>query len=64
MHFPIKAVADAGGRRDVAALMKCDQQTDEATLRPVMENAFPNQGSVPLAVSPLVRSPATPSRRN
>ncbi|MBX6330912.1 MAG: site-specific integrase, partial [Gemmatimonadaceae bacterium] len=60
MHFPIKAVADAGGWRDVATLMKCYQQTDEATLRAVMENASPLPASVPWAAPPLVLSPATP----
>lgn len=36
MHLPVKAVADAGGWKDVMTLMTCYQQTDEATLLEVM----------------------------
>lgn len=36
MHLPIKAVADAGGWKDAMTLIKCYQQTDEATLLAVM----------------------------
>lgn len=43
MHFPIKAVAEAGGWSDVTTLMKCYQQSDEATLLEVMEGAKNNK---------------------
>ena len=36
MHHPLKAVADAGGWKDVATLLTCYQQTDDATLLAVM----------------------------
>lgn len=36
MHHPLRAVADAGGWKDVATLVTCYQQTDEATLLAVM----------------------------
>lgn len=36
MHHPLKAVADAGGWKDVGTLLTCYQQTDEATLLAVM----------------------------
>ncbi len=36
MHFPIKAVADAGGWSDVTTLQTCYQQTDESGLLAVM----------------------------
>jgi hypothetical protein len=39
MHFPLKAVADAGGWKDVATLVRCYHQTDEQTLPAVMTNA-------------------------
>jgi integrase len=35
-HHPLKAIADAGGRKDVATLLTCYQQTDQATLLAVM----------------------------
>ncbi|HEV8599330.1 MAG TPA: hypothetical protein VGQ69_08225 [Gemmatimonadales bacterium] len=38
MHFPLKAVADAGGWKDVTTLVRCYQQTDERTLLAVMAN--------------------------
>lgn len=38
MHFPLKAVADAGGWKDVTTLVRCYQQTDERTLLAVMVN--------------------------
>jgi integrase len=38
MHFPLKAVADAGGWRDITTLVRCYQQTDEDTLLAVMSN--------------------------
>lgn len=41
MHFPLKAVADAGGWKDVATLVRCYQQTDEATLLAVIANDRP-----------------------
>jgi integrase len=41
MHFPLKAVADAGGWKDVTTLVRCYQQTDEETLLAVMANARP-----------------------
>lgn len=37
MGHPIKAVAEAGGWKDVTTLMKCYQHSDEATLLEVME---------------------------
>ena len=36
MHLPLKAVADAGGWKDVSTLLTCYQQSDEATLLAVM----------------------------
>lgn len=36
MHHPLKAVADAGGWKDVATLLTCYQQTDQETLLAVM----------------------------
>jgi hypothetical protein len=39
MHFPLKAVADAGGWKDVATLVRCYHQTDEQTLPAAMTNA-------------------------
>jgi integrase len=36
MHHPLRAVADAGGWKDVATLLTCYQQTDESTLLAVM----------------------------
>jgi len=36
LHLPLKAVADAGGWKDVMTLVKCYQQTDDATLLAVM----------------------------
>ena len=36
MHFPLKAVADAGGWKDTATLLTCYQQSDDATLLAVM----------------------------
>ena len=39
MHFPLKAVADAGGWKDVTTLVRYYQQTDEWTLLAVMANA-------------------------
>ena len=36
MHHPLKAIADAGGWKDVATLLTCYQQTDQATLLAVM----------------------------
>jgi integrase len=41
MHFPLKAVADAGGWKDVTTLVRCYQQTDDRTLLAVMANARP-----------------------
>ena len=38
MHFPLKAVADAGGWKDVTTLVRCYQQTDERTLLAVIAN--------------------------
>lgn len=38
MRFPLKAVADAGGWKDVTTLVRCYQQTDERTLLAVMAN--------------------------
>ncbi len=43
MHFPLKAVADAGGWKDVTTLVRCYQQTDERTLLAVMANAQPGR---------------------
>jgi integrase len=39
MHHPLRAVADAGGWKDVGTLLTCYQQTDEATLLAVMGEA-------------------------
>lgn len=36
MHHPLRAVADAGGWKDVATLVTCYQQTDQETLLAVM----------------------------
>jgi len=36
MHHPLRAVADAGGWKDVGTLLTCYQQTDEETLLAVM----------------------------
>ena len=36
MHFPLKAVAVAGGWKDTATLLTCYQQSDDATLLAVM----------------------------
>jgi hypothetical protein len=33
LHLPLKAVANAGGWKDVMTLVKCYQQTDDATLK-------------------------------
>jgi integrase len=41
MHLPLKAVADAGGWKDVATLMKCYQHSDAQTLLNVMANRSP-----------------------
>lgn len=41
MHLPVKAVADAGGWRDVTTLMRSYQHADEATLLAVMANKRP-----------------------
>jgi hypothetical protein len=38
MRFPLKAVVDAGGWKDVTTLVRCYQQTDERTLLAVMAN--------------------------
>lgn len=38
MHLPLKAVADAGGWKDVTTLMRCYQHADEALLLAVMTN--------------------------
>ena len=38
MHFPLKVVADAGGWKDVATLVRCYQQTDDRTLLAVIAN--------------------------
>jgi hypothetical protein len=38
MHFPLKAVADAGGWKDITTLMRCYQRTDEDVLLAVMSN--------------------------
>jgi hypothetical protein len=36
MHLPLKAVADAGGWKDIATLTTCYQHTDDVTLLAVM----------------------------
>ena len=36
MHLPLKAVADAGGWKDVTTLLTCYQHADEAALLEVM----------------------------
>jgi integrase len=36
MHFPLNAIADAGGWKDVATLVRCYQHADEATMLKVM----------------------------
>lgn len=38
MHLPLKAVADAGGWKDITTLMKCYQHSDDNTLLRVIEN--------------------------
>jgi hypothetical protein len=53
MHFPLKAVADAGGWKDVTTLVRCYQQTDDRTLLAVMANEpagrVPRNGSRAIA---------------
>jgi hypothetical protein len=38
MHFPLKAVADAGGWKHITTLVRCYQQTDDRTLLAIIAN--------------------------
>jgi hypothetical protein len=53
MHFPLIAMADAGGWKDVTTLVRCYQQTDEQTLLAVMANTAsrPEHQSIAFAVT-------------
>jgi integrase len=52
-HFPIKAVAEAGGWKDVTTLMRCYQHADEETLLAVMEGPEKKTDTTPVSAQSL-----------